>query len=791
MLQHYFNIARRSLLKHKTFSLINLFGLALGMACCMLIIVFISYELGFDKFHKKSAQIFRVLYTIHADGQVYELAVTPNIVSPLLQREFPEIEEGVRLYPRSAVLKNGDKIFDEGRFLYADSSFFDMFSFEAVQGDLHTALRDPKTLVLTESAAAKYFADENPLGKSLLMGQEQIPYTITGIIKDIPKNSHIVFDMVASFSSTKWAASGSETFGSANFYTYLQLQKGTQAKMVEDKIPDLIEKLAGPEARASASFMFQPLLDIHMKSSHLQADEAITGDITYIYLFGAIGLLILLIACINYMNLATARSIDRAKEIGLRKVIGAQWKQLFTQFMGEAALIATLACMLSLLLIALALPYFNEMIQRDMLLSDFFSFGYLSLLLGIALIVSILAGSYPAFVFANFQPIKVLRGAYKNSRSGVLLRKSLVVFQFSIAVILIAGTLVIQKQLNYIQNKKLGYEKDHLLVLPNGMSTDKVESFKAALTSHPQILKATTCTESPVQIMGGYSLTPGHADSGSNGKMVTAMAVDPDFVETMGLQIVAGQDYTRASAASEQTVFLLNETAVQAMGWQVAEAVGQKVNLNGRKGIIQGIINDFHMGPLHQKINPLVLFTSAFQRHKILLRIAPENIDETIAFLGAQWQEWIPNRPFQYNFVDEQFDQLYKTEERLGQLFMAFSMLAILIACLGLFGLASFTAVQRTKEIGIRKVLGASVSQLMLMLSRDFSLLVGLSFIVGAPLAWIGIQKWLEGFAYKASFSVDILLLSGLFVLFIAWLTTSWQAFRAANANPIEALRDE
>lgn len=789
MLRHYFNIAARSLLKHKTFSIINLFGLAVGLSCCMLIAVYITHELSYDKFHQDADRIYRVTYQINANGQSFHLAVTPNIISPVLQREFPEIENGVRLYPRTQVIKNGDKVFDENGFLYADSTFFEIFSFNALEGDLTNALKDPQSLILTASMAEKYFGDEHAVNQTLLLGSNQTPFVVKAVIEDAPANSHIDFNFIAPFHYLKWATK--EQFGSANYYTYVMLKEGTTGKQVEDKIPALIEKMAGPEARESMAFYLQPLLDVHLYSDEIQADSAITGDLTYLYLFAAIGFLILLIACVNYMNLATSRSIDRAKEIGLRKVVGAQWKQLFAQFMGEASLISSLALIVALALVYIELPYFNELTERNVQLADFLTLNSLLIMIGVIVLVTFLAGGYPAFVFANFQPIKVLRGAYKNSGSGVWLRKGLVVFQFTISVILITATLVIQNQLQFMQDKKLGYEKDHLIVMPNGLAADKVESFKSSLKSHPQILYATSCTESPVNIKGGYSLWAGHVDESPNSNMVTAMAVDPDFVETMGLQIVEGTDYTPSSHESEERLFMLNETAVEMMGWTIDEAVGQKVNLNGRKGRIHAVVNDFHIAPLHRKIEPLVLFLEARQIHQLMVRVAPEDITQTLGFIETQWQEWMPNRPFTYQFVDEQFDQLYKSEERLGQLFSAFAFLAILIACLGLFGLASYTAVQRNKEMGIRKVLGASVSQLVMMLSKDFSILVAIAFVIATPLAWLGMVKWLEGFAYKVPLGLGTFVLAGVIVLLIAWLTTAQQAFKAASTNPIEALRDE
>lgn len=789
MIRHYLTIAVRNILKHKVFSLINVFGLALGITCCLLIWVYVHHELRFDQFHAQADRIARVVYNIQAQGQSFDVAVTPNIVSPLMQRSFPEVTAGVRVYPQTVVVKREEAMYEEDQFLYVDSAFFDLFSFPLLDGTAD-ALKDRQTLVITASMAEKYFGQQDPIGQTLELGQNQTPFVVKAVVADVPHHSHMQFDFLAAFHNLRWA-SEQETLGSANYYTYLLFHQPEDIPAVEAKIPQLVEQVAGPEAAANARFSLQPLTDIHLHSSHLQSDYARTSDLTYLYLFVAVGFLILLIACINYINLATARSVDRVKEIGLRKVVGASWQQLFRQFMGEAVLISLLAMLLSLGLIHLLLPYFNELARMQFSLTDVFAPELLLALLGTLLVVSLLAGSYPAFVFARFKPISVLRGSFKNSQSGSLLRKGLVVFQFTISVVLIASTLIMNRQLGFVQNKKLGYAKDQLLVMPNGVNGERLESFKAALQRHPSVEAVTTSTESPVHILGGYSLFHGHADDSPDKQLVTAMAVDPDFVETLQLHLIAGQDYTPSSPQSEGFLFLLNETAVRAMGWnQAEEAIGKAVNLNGRKGYVQGVIQDFHIAPLHQEIAPLVLFL-ADNRWKVLVRMSTEDVAGTLDFLREQWASWVPTRPFTYEFVDEQFAQLYKTEQELRKLFTGFAILAILIGCLGLFGLASYTAVQRHKEIGIRKVLGASVSQLMLMLSRDFSLLVMLAFVMGAPIAWLVMRKWLEGFAYKVSVGLDTLLVSGAVVLLIAWLTIAYQAFRAASANPIEALRDE
>ena len=779
MILHYLKIAFRNVRKHRSVSLINVLGLAIGLASCLLIFSYVRHELAYDTFHEKGDRLFRITYNIQTADFNEHLTVTPNILSPLAQREFPEVEGGLRIFESATIVKHAGKLFQEDRLLYADSSFFDLFSFSPHMGDLQAALKRPATLVLTQSTAQKYFGEENPLGKTLLIGSNDLPYEVTGVIADVPETSHLKFDLVASYASLgEWAQK--EQYGSANYYTYLLLNRPESAAAVEGKFAEALLRDM-PDAAIGMHFHLQPLRDIHLRSTPLASGLAGSGDIVYVYLFGAIGLLILLIACINYMNLATARSVDRAKEVGLRKVVGAGRLQLFIQFMGEALIVSLAALGLALVLVQLFLPGFQALTQRAIAVEYFGEMGWGFMLMGIAVSVALLAGSYPAVVFARLKPITVLRGKYRNSASGVWLRKGLVVFQFAVSIVLIVATLVVKQQLDFVSNKKLGYDKEHLVVLPvDDKIAARLPGLKSALMAHPHIRAAAACTETPHQIRGGYNLLPGWDDSAED-HLVTAMAIDADFVKTLGLSLLAGTDFTvrEGEIGREDYEFHLNEQAVALMGWTPEEAIGQRVHLNGRKGVVKGVVNDFHTASLHHEISPLVLFSEHTYR-RLLVRIAPEEVATTLAHIETVWQQWAAHRPYAYSFLDEQFDSLYHEEQQISKVFTIFSGLAILIACLGLFGLASFTTLQRAKEIGIRKVLGATVPDLVALLSKEFIRLVGISFLIAAPLAWLLMHRWLEAFTYKIEWGVGTLLLAGLGSLLVAWLTLGYQAIRAA-----------
>ncbi|RMG65419.1 MAG: ABC transporter permease [Bacteroidetes bacterium] len=786
MFRHHLIVAFRHLARHRAFSLVNLLGLTLGLTCALLIYAYVQHELTVDHFHTQADRIFRVTYAIRGDVD-RTLAVTPNVVLPLARREFPEVRDGVRLLLNESLVSLPDqRKFDEDRVIWADSSFFNLFSF----GDremMRTALTRPRTVVLTESTARRYYGDRPAVGQVLFLGTDTTAYQVTGVIPDVPARSHLQFDLLVSFYSLgKWAT-GRETFSMANYYTYLLLNRPEDAAAVEARIPPILRRELGEDRASIISFALQPLKEVYLHSAQISYNPG-QGDLERVYLFGAIAILILLIAGINYVNLTTARAVDRAREVGLRKVVGAHKGHLVAQFMGETLLLTLAGLFLASILLPVLMPVFSRWVGRELVLTSDWAFW--SSFLGLGLAVAVLAGAYPALVLSRYRPISVLRGSFARSGRGLWLRQGLVVFQFAISILLIVSALVIQRQLHFVQSKQLGYDREHLLTLPlDRQMLRRLPALKRALMQLPGVERASACTESPHDIQGGYSIGfPGEQEEAY--RAVRAMAIDEDFVATAGLELIAGSNFLPGVLEKEAHFFLLNEQAVQALGLTPAEALGRQVDLNGREGVIQGVVRDFHLASLREAISPLVLFNE-YQMHTLLLRLGPADVAQTLAALEASWNEQVPHRPFSYEFVDEAYGRLYAEEQRMGSLFSVFAGLAIVIACLGLLGLSAYVTLRRTKEIGIRKVLGASVWSIVQLLSAKFTALVGLGFVVAAPLSWYLMDRWLMGFAYKVPVGVYTLVLAGLLVLLLAWVTVGYQAWQAASANPADSLRDE
>lgn len=801
MIQNYFTTALRHLTRNKTYSFINIFGLAIGLACFILISTYVLFELSYDQFHEKSERIFRLTSMGSFGGEVQEFGTTPTAAYPSFKREFPEVQMGVRIYNVSSfsprVVRYKDNLFEEKGFLYADSTFFDLFSFKVLRGNPNTVLDNVNTVVLTESMVKKYFGNEDPINKTITVSGNQ-DYTITGIVADPPANSQIKFDFIASFHTLEnWRE---EIWGSANFYTYLLLNDPKAAKPLEGKIRAYMDKTMGENMPVGSflTYVLQPMKEVHLQA-RVEGGLEPGSNISYIYIFGIIALLILAIACINYMNLATARAAERAREVGVRKVIGAFKTQLFQQFMGESSVVTFLSLVLGASLAYFLLPAFNQLTDRHMSFVFFEKPAAFLTLLGIGVLVSLLAGSYPALLLSGFQPIRVLKGDFKTSGGGVQLRKALVVFQFAVSIFLIVGTIVVQNQLHFIQNRKLGYNKEQVLTLPLTRSiAQNINAFKSELKSNPTIQNVTIATETPTFIQGGYSIW-GEGKPQDFQLSTGAVAVDKDFVKTLGMELAAGTDFTDADVAQvsvdsfelKKFHFILNESAAQALGWKPEEAIGKRASLNGRNGKIKAVVKDFHFASLHSAISPMVLFLDNQQFNKIMVKLSGDQLAATLNFIKQKWAQLAPERPFDYQFLDQEFDQLYSTEQRTGKLISAFAILAVLIACLGLLGLTAFAAQQRTKEIGVRKVLGASVTDIVALLSKDFLLLVAISMLVAFPVAWWAMNSWLSDFVYRVEVSWWIFALAGIGALLIALLTVSSQAVRAATSNPTQSLRSD
>ncbi len=797
MIRNYLLVALRNIRKHSLYSAINIFGLSVGIISCMLIMTYVQFELSFDNFNEKGDRVFRVFMDADfGSGTQEKIAVTPNIVAPTLQAEFPEIEHAVRVYNpgrfRPYIVKVGEEVYQEPGVYYADSAFFDVFTFQALAGDLQKSLVRPQTVVLTESYAQKYFGSTDVVGKTLLFNNTT-DYEVTAVVNDVPDNAHFHFDMIGSFSSLGWYRSENLQWGSANFFTYVLLENKDGAQELEDKMSVLLEDRMGENMRAGGFWIdlrLENLFDIYL-STEAQGGPEPTSDIIYVVLFSSIAILILVIACINYMNLATARASDRAKEVGMRKMLGAKKKELFYQFIGESGLVTFVALLLAVVFVEFLMPGFSALTERNLSIDYIANPIIIVGLISLWITVSLLAGAYPAIVISGFSPSKVLKGSFKTSAVGNVLRKILVTIQFGASMFLIIATMVVFKQLAFIQNKKLGYDKDHVIAIPlDRQIVQRLETFKSVLNANQNIHVVTASSETPTSVRGGYSFTVEGMPKNESVE-TQALAVDIEFVKTLGIEIVAGSDYTPASAEGETHSFIVNESTARDMGLEPEQTLGKRISLNGRDGFITGVMKDFHFASMHRAISPLVLFLEPGQFNYLLVKTSGDNVGETLGFMKNQWKELVPYRPFEYKFLDDEYGELYKAEQKVGGIYGIFAFLAILIACLGLFGLASYTAVQRAKEISVRKVLGSSVFGVVSLLSRDFGKLVAISFVLAAPLSYYFMQQWLQEFAYQVGVGADVLLVAGIASFLIAWLTVSYHAFKAATSNPVNTLRHE
>lgn len=792
MIKNYFLIAFRSLRKHLSYSLINVFGLSLGLATCLLLVTWIKHELSYDKFHEKADRIYRGCLEYSFGGQTSKTPVSPTALLPAMEKNFAEVETGVRIYHAAAynafILRHDDKLFQERGFTYADSTFFRVFSFALLKGNPDKALTEPNAVILTRSMARKYFDSEDIMGKTIQVNNNT-EYTITGLMEDVPTNSTLKFDFIASFSSLP--ASRETIWWTANYETYVALAPETDAAALFNKTNELVKKELASELTNPGDYVkynFFPMKDIYLRSG-------LASDMQYIYIFGSIALLVLFIACINYINLATARAADRAKEVGIRKVVGALRNQLFTQFISESVILTFIALGVAFVIAKISLPLFNQITGKQFNSSEFLQPQFLLASAGAAVVIAILAGAYPAIAITAFKPVRVLKGNFKTSGKGIWLRQSLVVTQFSISIILIIGTIVVLNQLSFIQNKKLGYSKDKVVILPMDAQTKKVyNELKTEILRSGVAAHVGRAIESPTQINGGYSLMlPG--SSNQLGMMVTANAVDPDFIPALSMEVVAGRNFTDNDyiRMERDTIcsFIVNESTVTELGLTNERAIGTTIDMNNRKGEIVGVVKDFHFAPLQQKIAPLILFTESYQLSAIFIKLKEGNAHEQIATLKSIAAAVTPHRPFEYTFLDEEYNAMYANEERMSMVSTTFATLTIIIACLGLFGLVSFSAAQKTKEIGIRKVMGATASSIVLLITKDFTRLVVIAIVIAIPVAYWLMQQWLNDFAYRTDLSAWPFVVAALLSIVIAFGTASFQAIRAALINPVDTLRSE
>lgn len=808
MFKNYLKTALRNLWKSRGFSAINIIGLAIGLATCLLILIFVMDELSYDRYNKKADRIYRLDGEILFGGNHFILAVAPAPAGPAMLRDYPEVEKEARFRGHGGFLvKKGSQNIREDRVVYADSTIFDIFTLPMIDGDPHTALQDPHTIVITESTARKYFNETHVVGRTLVI-DDKTNYKITGVIQDIPSQSHFNYDFFVSLSENE-DAKRTDQWLSNNYNTYVLLREGTDPKKLEAKFPGMVRKYCGPEIEAAVNkslddivkgggfigYSLMPLTSIHLRSNKT-AEMGPNGNIQYVYIFSAIAVFILLIACVNFMNLSTARSSNRAKEVGIRKVMGSLRGHLIWQFLSESILISLISMLLALGLAWLMLPVFNGLADKHMSIGLFSRVWLVPALLALVLTVGLLAGSYPAFFLSAFQPIKVLKGNVAAGFKAGWLRNTLVVLQFSISIFLIVGTVVIYRQLGYIRNREIGFDREQVLVVHNGYSLgDGIKAFQKDLAQLPDVKGITVTGFLPT---GGYRnddvffLRP-DLDT-KKAISMQRWSVDENYVPVMGMKMTMGRNFSR-DFQTDSSAVMINESAARMMS--VANPIGQylyEIDDIKTKKIktyhIVGVIKDFNFNSMREVVTPMVLLLEN-EHGSIAFRIHTANIPRLVSQVENEWKKLAPAKPFSYSFMDEDFNAIYKTEQRMGGISLSFSLLAIFIACLGLFGLAAYAAEQRTREIGIRKVLGASVSGLISLLSKDFLMLVLVSMLLAFPFAWWAMHRWLQDFAYRISIGWQVFVLAGLLSVGIALLTVSFQAVKAALMNPVKSLRTE
>ncbi len=811
MLTNYFKIAWRNLLKNKVFSFINVFGLAIGLCCFIIIMLYVIDELSYDRFHEKADRIYRIHSDIRFGGTDLKMAVSADPTGATLKKDYPQVEQYARIYNSSGSkhIKKGKEYIVEENVTHADSTLFDVFTLPSIAGNTKTALNNPNTVVLSETAARKYFGTTDAVGKSLEVGlDDRTVYNVTAVIKDIPANSHFHFDFIFSMDNVDYRFG---SYLSHNFHTYLLLREGTDYKDFEKKFDEYIVRYILPQAKQfmqinsmeefkkagnKLEYSLMPLTDIHLRSDRFP-ELGVNGNIQYVYIFSAVALFLLLIACINFMNLSTARSSNRAKEVGIRKVLGTERQTLIGQFIAESTLTAYLAFVFALLLTIILLPYFNDISAKTFSISSLFQPQLLAFLLILPFIVGILAGYYPAFFLSSFRPIEVLKGKLNAGFKRSNLRNLLVTFQFATSLVLVIGTIIVYQQLNYIQTKKLGFDKDQVLII-NGTG---------ALATNRDVFKNEIAQIAGVKSASyaGYLPVAGSARNNStfskeatmdmkSGFNMQVWNIDYDFIPTLGMEIIKGRNLSKAFGADSASV-IINESTAKLLGYD--NPIGQKIYTSNNPSLslntvyeIVGVVKNFHFESLRQEVEPLCMrlgnnsWATAF-------KINTKDVPSLISRIETKWKKLAPEMPFSYEFLDQSFDRMYRAEQRVGKVALTFAILTILIACLGLFGLVTYMAEQRTKEIGIRKVLGASVPNIVRLISGEFIVLVVIAVAIASPIAYYAMSRWLTEFAYRIEISWWMFAITAILAIGIAFLTVSFQSIKAALMNPVKSLKSE
>ncbi len=800
MFRNYLKVALRSVMKQKIYSLITVIGLAIGITCCLLIMLYVKQEFSYDRFHPNADKVYRIGHKLIRPQRTSISASIPTPVAPALKEEYPEIEHITRIYFDSQVLfEYGEKQIYEEDVIYADPEFFQVFPFQLLKGDPLHLLDTPQSMVITESTAEKYFGDEDPIGK-VFQVNKQTNFMVTGVIEDVPVNSHFHFDFVISF-----LAKNEQNFGLwlnlwtgvTTLYAYAALPEDLDIEEFQSRIEDIITRHAGKRPDVERKIFLQPLKSIHLHS-HIEDEIEANNLVSNLVILSTIAFLVLVIACINYMNLATAQSARRAREVGMRKVLGAQRFQLIKQFMGESILLTLVAMFISLMTVELLLPAFSSLVGKPI------DFGYgqnlifLAVFFLITTFVGILASLYPALFLSHHQPIKTLKGmkeSVKASFGQVFFKRSLVVIQFVVSILLIVCTLIIAQQLRYMKNAHLGFDKEYMLVVPiqSDSGRKQHETIKNELLTQPGVIGATACLRAPIS--GTVIMTYGRLEGASKEQafLVYHNFVDMDYIDNFGIEMVAGRKFSRKYSTDLKEAFIINEATFRKSGFTSAEeAIGKNFLTGmGLQGTIIGVMKDFHISSFHQEIEPMLLSYDPEYFWEMSIKIKSTDIPSSIASIERTFKKFIPEYPFDYTFLDEDIQSLYQGEEQTGRIIRTFSIIAILIACMGLFGLADFAAQNRTKEIGIRKVMGATASNIILLLSTEFTKWVFLANILAWPIAYYAMNRWLLGFAYRTSIGLWPFILGAVFAFAIAMITVSYQAIKSALANPMESLRYE
>jgi len=797
MFKNYLTIAFRNLKRQKGYSFINITGLAIGMACFILMFLYVHHEWSYDRFHKNHDRIYRMTYSGQMGGMLFSGSLTPPGMGPELLRTFPGIENMVRITSKGRnFISAGGKSFYEERFHLADASIFSIFDFPLAKGNPESVLKDPHSIVITEKTATKYFGNEDPIGKTLSYDNQHL-FTVTGIMNNLPQNSHIQLDFLASFKAIEFVEDFDHTGEIIDqiAYTYLLFSTHFSPEALRQQLPEFVESFMGEGwfNFIKPKIELEALDDIHLHTKEIY-DFTVPGDATQVLIFMIIGMLILLIACINHINLSTARYVRRAKEVGVRKVIGSTRKQIQVQFLGESLFFICLSLILAVTLVEIILPVFNGMVDRQISLSDLGYAIFFPGTVGLIFLVVIFAGGYPAFFFSSLNPLTLFRPKAKSSGLNQNVRRFLVVFQFIISIILIIVTLITASQLRFMKNKKLGFNPEQIVVIsfPETIEVLRAKTIKQEMLKYTNIISATVSSSVPTRRIGICSFQwEGQEDPNDN--TITAIAGDYDFIKTYGLNIKSGRNFDPARITDFHEAYIINEAALGRVNWK--NPFGKRFRIagpdEGAKGSVIGVVEDFHFQSFHHQIKPIIIYPISDKCRYLSLRLKTDGIANTLQWIQKQWQDFSFHRPFEYFFIDEAFARLYGAEEKLMHLFSYFSLLAILIACMGIFGLAAFTVEQRTKEIGIRKVLGASLSGLVSLLTKEFTQWVLIANIIAWPVAYFAMNKWLQNFAYRINIGWWIFVLAGGIALIIALLTVSWQAIRAALANPVESLRYE